>query len=347
MGRTALAEPVDSMGAFRFEARITRTEAQSVPVLASLVTHLPNGKDSIRSLDGETCGEVVAALAVIIALTLDPGAQCGPLTLPVPVTETTPRLDDTSASASASTNSDAAPAAAVASVQADPPIVAQSLANAPTSGQFPPTAPQGRSVELRRRALVVTATPQTQTESGASAWGQLTLGLEGDWTSLLAPGLGMLRAGAHVTWHARSGLVATIGAIFGPTTQRSNGQGEEARFDYRGGAVELGWHTLAFSSFTLDSLAVVSMGQLHAKGVQGGRIAEPGERRSTWLGAGPALELRQHSNWGGWAIQASFPIGLVLPSFNIQASDGGTDRFFRVPEVGIQLDLRLFVKCFG
>ncbi len=327
--RTTLAELVETLGTFRFDVRIAQRAQRSV--LGSLSARLPSGKGSVRSIDGDTCVEVVSALAVIMALTVDPGAQSGPLTAQSPAART-----ETSSVAAAHLES------ALAHTETTQPT-----ASPPPEAPSPPPAPLPRPAAPARPNTAVTASPDPQAKGPSTSLGQLDAGVQGDWTSLLAPRWGMLRAGAHVTFRSRAGAVATLAVSWGPTTRRSDGNGTEARLNYLGAAVELGFSTRMVDAFTLDALAILSTGLLHAEGLRGGRIAVPDQRNATWLGAGPALELRQNSAWGGWALGASMPIGLIRPQFNLQTSSGTPAVFFQVPPVGIELRLRFFIRLFG
>jgi hypothetical protein len=334
--RTAMAEPVDSAARYHFDVGFRRQTDGTI--VGSLTVRSAKARTSSRSVDGDSCDEVVSALALILALTLDPTAQVGPI-------ETIGRIAPT-----------AAPDTDAASVAVTTPKNAESRQADPDSESTSSTAlrtvePPATSRALRPAAAPgpspAPAKPNANTSELPRPQSQVTAGVLGDWVSLLAPTPGMLRLGGHATYRTQFGPVVTIEGLFGPKVQRRNSQGDEATFEYYGGALDLGWRILFAEPFVLDALGVFSIGRLRSAGVKGSRIVATHSASSTWLGIGPGLQLSTMAKWGGWTMQTTMPVGLVRPEFVLNNDSSSQSPVFAVPVVGLELSLRLFFRLAG
>jgi hypothetical protein len=159
--------------------------------------------------------------------------------------------------------------------------------------------------------------------------------------------MGFLSTGLHAHYRSRSGPVATLAVLIGPASQRRNSNGVEATLSYYGGELDVGWRMLSAEHFVLDALVAVSAGRLRSTGVPGERIAIAHGANATWLGAGPGVQLSEESGWGGWSLQTAVPVGLVRPEYVLSKNGSESGKFFKVPAVGVELSLRLFIRGFG
>src|SRR5258708_5583975 len=77
LARTSLAHPATGVErAVRFQVRLSTADDKS---RGELAIQDIDGTVSVRSVDGSACGEVVSALALIAALTMDPDASTEPI----------------------------------------------------------------------------------------------------------------------------------------------------------------------------------------------------------------------------------------------------------------------------
>ena len=330
LARTSLAEPVESAGTLKFDVRLSAPS--NAPVVGTLAVRIPTGKTSLRSLDGDTCEEVVTALALIMALTMDPKAQVGPiengvLTL-MPNAEVPPPATSQRDPLSGETS---AKDARLPQPTQTAPLVA-----------VPRTQTEHRTTQTRERD----APPSKPSEMHPPSW-RLLAGPEGVWTHQLTPGSGMFQLGGQVALETRSGFEATLAGLVGPKARYSNSSGDKADITYYGGALGLGWQVFAFGEFRIAALSLFSIGRVHATGVTGPALAVSHATNATWFGAGPGVELSTLSSWGGGALQAAVPFGIARPRFLVTIPGATSDSFFEAGKVGLQLTLRVFFRCLG
>jgi hypothetical protein len=394
--RTEQAQLVRESGNLHFDVAIRRDRHGIY--WGTLVSRLRTGKSSTRKLDGTRCDEVSAALAVIMALTIDPGARRGP----IPIKENDAGHPEDADSTQTTTNSsqppDAVPTHAETAIATSVPASGTPVSSlgAPTSATAPPaivtatapsaqradateptssipqaetytsaktavpvvpqldllrttparnTLPQGQLAIVGARVSVIAPHQPNRYREEATRASQWTLGIQGDLSPMLAPELGLWRIGAHMSWRSKYGPLASLAGSYGPKVVRSDDKGTRAELSYLGAALELGWQLLRRDGFTLDGLAVTAIGRLRGAGLVGPRIDSGDTFTATWVGVGPGLEARQTLDWGGAAFQAVVPVGLVRPSFSLTTKSGSTEQFFHVSSFGLELRMRIFVRC--
>jgi hypothetical protein len=337
LARARRARVVASSGAFHFAVRIAPPSDGNVA--ATLITVAPEARSSTRSIDGETCQEVVSALALIMALTLDPSARSTSNETPL---ETAPDVV-AEGETSPSRPSEANPTREIAGTPSPPtPSVTESSSgsNEKRKSKTPLEAEDRASLRAPSSARIETSALESQRIS-------IAVGAQADWTSVLGPGFGLLSPGVHGTFALPSGPIATLALAALPEARRTGEHGIEAQLSYYGATIDVGLPVFTRQSFVLDVLSFVSVGRLHATGVASERVAVSREATATWLGLGPGAALRHRLGWGGWALQAAVPIGLSRPDFVLVKDGSDSGRFHRVSAFGVRLTLRVFLRCFG
>lgn len=167
------------------------------------------------------------------------------------------------------------------------------------------------------------------------------------WSSLLAPGWGLARAGAGLSYRTPKGPVVSVAVSAWPSTPRSNDDGLKASLAYYGGSLGCGWNVWNHRSLSLDALEITDVGGLRAKGETGPIINAGHARTAISVTAGPGLELRTNTDWGGWAVQASIPISIVRPRFIVNSSNSTRAEYFEAPFAGLRLAVRIDFRIYG
>lgn len=335
LARTNLADPVQAAGAYRFDVSIERSSEQSVH--GTLTVRLPSGKVSSRILDGGSCDEVVSAMAVIIALRLDPGANQGTVDVAAPThapnSDATPTVPSVTRAPLPESTSENALGTAIPSKHVVPK---------------PNDVPQRTPLDPRRARPFVAAPsrPKAGQSSDDTSWA-LEAGLHVDWSSLLAPGWGLFRGGAGLSYRMPRGPVVSVAASAWPSTPRSNDDGLRASLAYYGGSLGCGWNVWNREFLALDAFGITQLGGLRAQG-EAGPVIEAGRvQTAISVTAGPGLELRANTLWGGWAVHASTPISIVRPRFIVTSSNSMRAEYFEAPFAGVQLGLRIYFRIYG
>lgn len=320
-------------GAHKFEVQVARNDPRTLTV--TLILHAPGGKRSLRVLDGSTCEEVASAVAVILALRLDPSAKSGPL----PPTSAVDAADVLPENA-----------------QAQAPVLDKSPANASPLASVPRPHPGTKSegsaipkLDDGSHEAGKTSVPlAASVVPPAEAWRrQFLTGAHAEWSTGLAPGLGLPRFGAHVSFRTRSGPIASLLASASPSARYATEQGVEANLFYFGAATELGWNVWSWRGFALDALVVTSFGGLRARG-QPGALVELGQSSTAlWLSTGPGVAFGSSTNWGGWAVALSVPLGLVRPKFIVESTDATRITYLEVPPAAMDFSVRLSLRVLG
>ncbi len=254
---------------------LLRFERRANKVVAELQIRGPDNPGSTRFVDGESCQEVTAAVALIMALTLDPRTGAADADAPVkqPAPVTTAKLSQESRTAAARD--------AAYSVEGD-------FAE-PAIKKSPEKSPQ--------------ATP----------W-RVGIGAELEWTTLFTSN-GMWLLGLHGEGARAEHLFAVIRAFLGPKVVRDVGNGASAAFSFYGAGLELGTPIVSSRSLATDAMLVASMGGLLIAGVQQSQATSSPSATATWVGLGPGLRLRWFGDAGSLAFQVTGSFNPVRPRF--------------------------------
>ncbi len=326
--RSARAERVDSGARFRFEIWLDVREDGKV--LGTLRVRTPTGTLSTRSVDGANCGEVLSALGLIIALTVDPEARVEPLEAQV-------------LSPSPEANQGKSPPGAAA--RPDQPD--DSARPMPSSQQpaLPAHAGTAHPVDSPTPGAALPAYPRDAPPHAAPP--HLGIGVQAEWSSLLARGGGAVLLGAHVEWRTRRGPSLGLAGVIGPTVRRDDGHGVSVASSYYGGGIEFGWQVAGSSRAGVDVLGAVWGGGLHSEGIQRGRVAKPGESTTAWFAVGPGLRSRWSTGRFGFAVELAVPFSVVRPRLVLDVPGGTRESFHAVPVAGVSFGLRASVCSSG
>jgi hypothetical protein len=280
---------------------LLRFERRANKVVAELQIHSPDNPETTRVVDGESCQEVTAAVALIMALTLDTRAgSAGTQRKPV-------------------TNADAAP---VSSPKAQLPTGSADSRTYAVEGDF---AEQGNAKSL-------------EISPHGSPW-RIGIGAELGWTTLFTNDGGMWLFGLRGEGARAKRLFTIIRAFLGPKVVRDVGNGATAAFSLYGAGLELGTPVVGSRSLATDAMLVASMGGLLATSVQQGQTTNSRSATSTWVGLGPGLRLRWFNDSASLAFQVTVPVDIVRPRFMFLSADGLEQVAYQTSPVGILFGL--------
>ncbi len=296
---------------------LLRFERHANKVVAELHIRGPGNPGSTRFVDGESCEEVTAAVALIMALTLDPRTSSADTSH-----EPETRADDAPES---SPTSEAAgdSAEAPANVKQPAPVAAatRSQESQTTDAHLETHAVEGDFAEP-----AIKKPPEKSPQS--TPW-RVGIGAELEWTTLLTNN-GMWLLGLRGEGAKGERLFTIIRAFLGPKVLRDVGSGASAAFSFYGAGLELGTPIVRSRSLATDAMFVASIGELMIAGVQQSSVTSSRTATATWVGLGPGLRLRWFSDAGSLAFQATVPVNLARPIFV-----GSEQPLYRTPSVGL------------
>jgi hypothetical protein len=260
--RTALARFV---GRFeRARAFVVRLASGATSSGSVTVTDADRGEGT-RSLDADTCDEVADALALMVALAIDPHASIAPVAPPASAGSASPDSDSGATPASTAPFADAAPPP----LPLPPPPPPAPLTTAPTTDEADAAAAHGSSSALRHvfagaDFAVATGVTPTTLLAGSPYIG---------WRSTQASLLGVSVRGAF--------LRAATAALDVPT-------GGQAIFTWTVGRLDGCAVLWPDRALRLDACARIEAGALDGTGEQ---IVGARTRHGAWLAAGPLARL--------------------------------------------------------
>ena len=331
LARAASINGSDTSSGFQFDAHV---EVQSSGTfVGTLGLRRADGFATSRSVDGNSCEEVVAALSLIIALTLEHRAgEDAPVAVApqpdssMPAVPTTPALPDEHLVR----QTQSLPARATAGRMPQP--MNASAAALPNSGARPTAqtpAPLGAPWHT-----------QANTASLQRSSMRFGVGAQGEWLTPLAPAGGMVLIGAHAEVGKIGRPSVAIGGAIGPTVRRSDSRDVAAETSYIGGEIELAVPFLGSERAGVDGLAITSAGQLRARGVPQGRISAVRESTLAWVGIGPGLSVYRRFSHAKLAVQVAVPMSLVRPRLLLDHPNAPSDALYETPLAGLYLSLR-------
>jgi hypothetical protein len=222
-----------------------------------LIIRNPDGTESERDMTGDTCGEVVSALALVTALTVDPKASTKPV---VPL----------AASPSTSGTAPASTASASATAPKSARSSAASTSPTPSSAPSPPPPPSPPPREPWHLALTVDASVVSAVAPGVLFGIPVIVEATAPKGRAIAP---TFRLGFEYT---STGSID----VGGPT----------ATFKWTLGIAEACPHRWYFGDLSLEPCARVEVGALEGAGAN---IIPSRDSTRLWLAAGPVGRL----NW--------------------------------------------------
>ena len=298
-----------SGGRWNFFLRLERREKK---VFAELQIGGPDKPQFTRFVDGDSCQEVTAAAALIMALMLDTPTSSIPEREPGGDAAREPSLMTPEPSASAG-----APAK-----QPTPVTTAIGSQQSPIT-----TARSGAySVEGDFSEPVANKFPESASQS--PPW-RVGIGAELRWTSLFTNS-GMWLLGLRGEGARGERLFTTVRAFVGPKVVRNIGNDATAGFSFYGVGFELGTRVVGSRSLATDALLAASTGGLLFSGIQQSQLTHSHTETATWVGLGPGLRLRWFSDAASLAFQVEAPVSLVRPRFV-----GFEQVLYQTPPVGI------------
>jgi hypothetical protein len=294
---------------------LLRIERRANKLVAELHIRGPGNPGSTRLVDGESCEEVTAAVALIVALTLD--ARTNSAAHPP---EVEARADG--AAESSSTGPTPSDSASVPAKQPAPVATARRSQESHTA-----VARVGAySVKEDFADTAVNKAPEKPPLN--TAW-RIGIGAELEWTTLFTNS-GMWLLGLRGEGARAERLFTIVRAFLGPKVVRDVGSGASAAFSFYGAGLELGTPVVGSRSLATDAMFVASMGGLVVTGVQQSQAANSRSATATWVGLGPGLRLRWFSDAVSVAFQVTGSFNPVRPRFV-----GSEQVLYQTPSVGI------------
>jgi len=293
---------------------LLRFERSSHKIVAELHIRDPDNSPLTRVVDGVGCQEVTSAVALIMALALDPRGGSAD-SQPELVTGATDAPVTADAARAATAHSPSGPADAPAIAQR--PARVSTVVRAPIRGGQP----------LQERDL-----PQRAASPKGFPW-RVGIGAELKWTTLFT-NKGMWLLGLRGEG-AKARLFTVIQAALGPKVVRDAGNGTSAAYSFYGVGVELGTPIMGTSSLAADAMIAAAIGGLHFVGVQQGPVTSPRDATATWIGIGPGLRLRWFGETASLAFETTLPINVVRPNFAVLGTDGSEQVLYQAPAAGI------------
>ena len=292
-----------------------RFERRANKVVAELQIRGPNIPGSSRLVDGESCQEVTAAVALIMALTLDP--RTGPA--------------DTSHEPEARADGapDSSPTSQTPNDFADAPANQPAPVTTATQSQESQTAVGRAGAYSAEGDFAEPAIKKSPEKSPQSTPWRIGIGAELEWTTLFTNN-GMWLLGIRGEGARAERLFTIIRAFLGPRVVRDVGNGASAAFSFYGAGLELGTPIVGSRSLAIDAMFVASMGGLLVSGVQQSQVTSLRTATATWVGLGPGLRLRWFSDAGSLAFQVTGSANPVRPRFV-----GSEQTLYQTPSVGI------------
>jgi hypothetical protein len=320
----AVAARVEGVSVLGFGGRWTfflRYERRFDKVFAELQIRGPDKPPSTRVVDGESCREVTAAVALIMALALDTRTAAAP----------TAGEAATGAHAASERPPTARTPGAAVDAPARPIHAAPALTATPS--QAPPAASVRNAADAGRSTELAIERPAAKARHG-SPW-RVGVGAELQWTHQFTSNGGMWLLGLRGEGTRAERLFAVIESLLGPRVARDVGNGGSAAFSFYGAGLQLGTRIVGSGSLATDAMLVASLGGLLASSVRQGQVTSSRNATATWMGVGPALRLRWFGDAASLGFQATVPVNLVRPSFIFLGADGSEQAAYQTPSVGI------------
>jgi hypothetical protein len=326
LARTDTARLVALRTNYMFTANLVATDNGSF--LGDLTIEPKEGRPSIRTVDGPSCEEVVSALALITALTLDPNAQLGPVSVALP-----PALPKTVEGSTAV-------------VPEDPTRIAQQVDFLLPSR--PTVTPQTSFLPPPRPTLVQ---PNPQKEPPATNSLTAALGAHGTYATQLAP-TGMFLGGLDGELRRDEGPYAKISLEFGPSQRQGNSHGEYASFSYLGAELLGGWQVVGSQHFGVDLGWLLSVGSLRGQATEQGRVTTASAARAWFAGTGPSALFRWHTPGvalghtpgAALGLGVATTVALSRPKFNLELGADFKEKFFEAPSFGAIIRLEGLIE---
>jgi hypothetical protein len=303
---------------------LVRVRVEPAVRRASVELHDADGSSVTRVVQGDTCDELVAGVALITALAF--GAQSN---------ETTPPPGEANPPA-------AEPEVATAPGVANQPAATQARRAQPVSAKNPKNAAASkRPAPLRAPANPMRAAGQQPADEAATAANPARLGAPrelgwdagaGGWVSSWLSPTRTLGADLFLRLGGRgAGWSARLSGLYGAATARPDAR--RADFSFWGGRLEgcpLGVEL--WSSLHLEACAAAELGSLTGTGREESALREGAEQSVFWAAAVLAARLRAPvTRWVTVEAQAELGLPITSHEFVFEQPDR---QVFQVPNVG-------------